>query len=185
MANEIGFGYDPQECAQHFLVVIPRKKDSSVSVYERFAWDDGEQKTGLPGDENMKQKIVLSRDKWNIVKPTLEDYLNKMLKFTGRKTGRFILGETPVERLLGKEIMVLLWAIEDCDVSVIPDAIRNWQGLTREEKWWLFTMTNATTGDADYKRGWRIALRYAITDNPVMDSKEQRGLFDSLRREVI
>jgi hypothetical protein len=179
--NEIlGFGYDPIECAQHFLVVIPKKKDSNVAIYERYVWDNAtEQTTGLPGD-NPKAKVFISREKWDLVKPAIEDYLNRTLKATKRKTSRFIIGQTPIERLLGKEIMVLLWAIEDCDKLAIPNAIQNWQGFSREEKWWLFTMTNAVTGDADYKRGWRIALRYAITDNPVIERKLQPDLFEGL-----
>ena len=40
-------------------------------------------------------------------------------------------------------------------------------------------MTNATTGHADDKRGWRKAIRYAITENPIDDkSKLQLKLFD-------
>jgi hypothetical protein len=38
-------------------------------------------------------------------------------------------------------------------------------------------MTNATTGHADDKRGWRKAIRYAITENPI-DEKGQINLFD-------
>ena len=41
-------------------------------------------------------------------------------------------------------------------------------------------MTNAITGDADSKRGWRIALRYAITDNFQAEEKSQQDLFASL-----
>ena len=174
----IGFGYEPAECAQHFSVYIPRKKESFVSVFECFSADDDV--LDSMGKSTSKLKVSLSREKWDLVRPAIEENLNKTLKSTDRKSGRFVIGVTKVERLLGKEIMVLLWAIEDCDKSVIPDAIRNWNGLSREERWWLFTMTNAATGDADYKRGWRIALRYAITENPVIEKKAQLGLFDGI-----
>ena len=51
------------------------------------------------------------------------------------KTGKFPQhGGTPVEQLFGKEMMVLLWAIEDCDPSVISTAVRNWKGLLAEER---------------------------------------------------
>ena len=43
---------------------------------------------------------------------------------------------------------MLAWAIEDADPSLIPAAVKNWLGLTPEERWWLFTMTNAATGHA-------------------------------------
>ena len=52
-------------------------------------------------------------------------------------------------------------------------------GLSREERWWLFTMTNAVTGHADDKRGWRKAIRYALTENPIDDEKhKQLNIFD-------
>ncbi|MEA3325681.1 MAG: DUF3780 domain-containing protein, partial [Euryarchaeota archaeon] len=36
-------------------------------------------------------------------------------------------------------------------------------------RWWLFTMTNAATGHAIYgkSRGWRKAVQYSLTENPV------------------
>ena len=69
--------------------------------------------------------------------------------------------------MFGKETLLLVWAIEDCDPSIIPVAIRNWLGLSPEERWWLFTMTNASSGGLNDKYGWRKAIRYALTENPV------------------
>lgn len=206
----IGFGFYPEEAQQHFLVVsYPQRSERSVAVYERFVWDDAEvQHSGLPkelsrnfddyvlaaplrdiDDENkldkkIRLKIVLSPRKWSMVKVALETEMNRILKSENMRVGHFKIGQVPVERLLGKEMMVLLWAIEDCDPSVIPNAIKNWCGLSREERWWLFTMTNAATGEADDKRGWRIALRYAITDNPVMERVSQGNLLDSLAQNI-
>jgi hypothetical protein len=40
-------------------------------------------------------------------------------------------------------------------------------------------MTNAVTGQADDKRGWRKAIRYALTENPIDDEKhKQLNIFD-------
>jgi hypothetical protein len=40
----------------------------------------------------------------------------------------------------------------------IPNALRNWEALDPEERWWLYTMTVATTGQAMQKGlGWRKA----------------------------
>jgi len=38
-----------------------------------------------------------------------------------------------------------------------------------EERWWLYTMTAAASGDYVSGRGvgWRKAVRYALTENPV------------------
>ena len=40
-----------------------------------------------------------------------------------------------------------------------------------EERWWLYTMTNAATGHAVQGRnkGWRKAVRYSLTENPISD----------------
>ena len=41
--------------------------------------------------------------------------------------------------------------------------------------WWLFTMTNAATGHALHgkNKGWRKAVRFALTENPVSSSNRQ------------
>jgi hypothetical protein len=176
----IGFGFDPQEAEQHFMIIIPSSHSEEVLVFERFEWDeDFKRVSGIP-PADAKFKVSISYAKWKLVKSALETEMNKTLKVTNKMVGKFKTGMTPIERLLGKEMMVLLWAIEDCDPSVIPNAIRNWCGLSREERWWLFTMTNATTGDANFKRGWRIALRYAITDNPILEEGTQGNILESL-----
>jgi hypothetical protein len=87
--------------------------------------------------------------------------------------GKWQTGQTPVSRLLGKELVLLAWAIEDADPALIPQAIRNWHGLAPEERWWLFTMTNAATGHAlgGSGKGWRKAVRFALTENPVYSAR--------------
>lgn len=164
-----GFGYIPEEAKHHFLVRISRSKEQKVLVYERFQWDEDEPQKSEVDYENVK--VVLDRHKWDLVKDAIENELNKTLKNNNITVGKFKAGDIPVDRLLGKEMILLLWAIEDSDPSLISTAIRNWLGFSREERWWLFTMTNATTGHADDKRGWRKAIRYAITENPVDDNK--------------
>ena len=36
-------------------------------------------------------------------------------------------------------------------------------------------MANAVTGHADDKRGWRKAIRFALTENPVDDIENNQG----------
>lgn len=74
----------------------------------------------------------------------------------------------PLSRLFGKELLVLMWAVELADPGLIPTALGNWDGLAREERWWLYTMTAASGGFfQDGNQGWRKALRYALTENLV------------------
>jgi len=191
-----GFGVDPMQTQNHFYIWIPSKEEEflpcqsghtrairyeggqlAVQVYERYSWTaDGEQILDLAD----KLRIEISKHKWGEVKAALTSEFNFRLKKDGLKIGKFsAAGGTPVERLLGKEMMVLLWAIEDCDPSLISTAVRNWKGLMPEERWWLYTMTNAATGEPRDRRGWRIALRYALCDNPVVE-RSLRTLFDDI-----
>ena len=173
----IGFGYLPEETKHHFLVRIPKDKGQKVLVFERFIWDEKHLQESETDEANIK--VRLDRHKWNLVKDAIQSELNRTLQENNIIVGNFKTGDTPVDRLLGKEVVLLLWAIEDSDPSLIPIAVRNWLGFSREERWWLFTMTNASTGQADDKRGWRKAIRYAITENPIDDKrKKQVSFFD-------
>lgn len=82
------------------------------------------------------------------------------------------MGENKVERLLGKELLILAWAIEEAPEETIPNAVRNWIGLKPEERWWLYAITAAATGGVDDTNiGWRKALRYALTENPLNETE--------------
>ena len=178
-----GFGVEPEESQNHFFVVIPnRGEDDKVRVYERYTWTQDSLSDILPKDERERlsvyadgQRLVkndilrieVSKHKWNLVSKELTAEFNARLKEQKKKIGKFSPGGTPVEKLFGKEMMVLLWGIEDCDPSNIPTALRNWKGLMPEERWWLYTMTNASTGGLYDRRGWRTALRYALCGNPI------------------
>jgi len=158
-----GFGADPTQSISHFLVLTA--PDVPVQVYERYSWTgEGEQVPG-PAD---RLRIEVPKCMWDGVKAVLTAEFNTRLKKEGMKTGRFLQkGSVPLERLFGKEMMVLLWAVEDCDPSVIPAAVRNWKGLMPEERWWLYMMTNAATGEMYDRKGWRRTLGFALGENPV------------------
>ena len=78
-------------------------------------------------------------------------------------------------------------SIEECDPFLISTAMRNWLGLVPEERWWLYTMTNASTGHAvnGKGKGWRKAGHFALNENPGSESGQSAvrkrqigGLFD-------
>ena len=176
-----GFGFDPTQGLNYFYVISQPKPIGAASVppvqvYERFSWTaDGDQQL-TPAD---RLRIEISKNKWIEVKAALTSEFNARLKKEGLKPGKFPqFGGMPVERLFGKELMLLLWAIEDCDLSAVSTAVRNWKGLLPEERWWLYTMTNAATGEIHDRKGWRKALRYALCENPVVE--RQMAIFDVL-----
>lgn len=146
-----------------FLVRIPRTAREAITIHEVFG---GPPK---PEDREWRPETVLraevSRPKWDMISGELRSELNRRLRDLGRKAGRWSLGDNPVQRLLGKELLVLAWAIELDDVTPeeVAVAVRNWQGLKAEERWWLYTMTAASTGNAHQQgQGWRGALRHAL-----------------------
>lgn len=159
----LGFGFRPEESLHHFLVCIPAKADASVMIYERFAWQGDVSQQSLNSYED-KAKAAISRHKWKRLEEVLKTEFNGRLKKRKLPAGKFINGQIPVEWLFGKEMLLLVWSVEDCDPAVIPVAARNWLGLAPEERWWLFTMTNAAAGNAGDRGGWRKALRYALAE---------------------
>ncbi|GAC1452849.1 MAG: DUF3780 domain-containing protein [Chamaesiphon sp.] len=181
-----GFGFIAAESEHHFLVTIPTRKQENVLISEHFTWDASEARQELSfalGNEDNKMRVILPRRMWDAIADAVKAEFNQRLKQDGLKTGQWKTGRTALSRLFGKELVLLAWAIEDADPALITVGIKNWLGLTPEERWWLFTMTNAATGHAISGRGkgWRKAVRYALTENPVSDYRPQKielPLFD-------
>ena len=174
-----GFGFVPTESEHHFLVTIPARKEENIFVSEHFTWDESEARRKLSfalGREDDKMRVVLPRSKWDVIADPVRAEFNQRLKQNGLKAGQWKTGQTALSRLFGKELVLLAWAIEDADPALTPIAMKNWLGLAPEERWWLFTMTNAATGHALTGRGkgWRKAVRYALTENPVSDYCPQK-----------
>lgn len=168
-----GFGFCPMESSHHFRVTIPAGSQQEIIISEHFTYDeeDGSKPATLSESHDGQLKVILSRAKWNIIADEVRVEFNRRLKGYEVKAGKWKTGVTPVSRPLGKELVLLCWAIEDADPATIPTAIRNWQGLAQEERWWLYTMTNAATGHAvsGRNKGWRKAVRFALTENPITD----------------
>ena len=173
-----GFGFCPQASAHHFLVTIPAGNREEVLISEHLTWDEAtpaRPPTFALGEIEGKLRVLLPRAKWDAIADEVRVELNKRLKQEGLKGGAWKTGTNPVSRLLGKELVLLAWAIEEADPALIPAALKNWLGLVPEERWWLYTMTCAATGHAlqGRNKGWRKAVRYALTENPVSDAPHE------------
>jgi hypothetical protein len=183
--RSIGFGFVPSESEHHFLVTMPSNTGNSIYISEHLTWDDSTARRELNfalGQEDAKVRVVLPHRKWEAIADAARAEFNRRLRQYGLKTGKWKGGQTPLSCLFGKELVLLAWAIEDADPGLISAAINNWLGLTPEERWWLFTMTNAATGHAitGRNKGWRKAVRYALTENPVSDVQPERREFELL-----
>ena len=166
------FGFEPDESPSHFLVHIPAGSSLAVEFSEHLSWDEERVESSShygTEREDGQVRCSLSRAKWNDIAEVIRAEFNARLKKAGRRPGKWRTGYNPVARMLGKELTLLAWAIEDADPALTGTAIANWQGLAPEERWWLFTMTAAATGHYSLgrNRGWRKAVRFALTENPV------------------
>ena len=148
----------------YFLRAGSETKDLHFKVHRDF---DGRTVSNRRVVVRQDNKVIFSNTKWTKVNSVIKNAFNRRLPDEKLTVGNFEDYHIPFGRLYGKELMLLLWAIEDAEVAAIDLAIKNWLGLSPEERWWLFTMTNASTGHYTDKRGWRLALRYALTENPV------------------
>ena len=181
-ARPRGFGFRPDESEHHFVVTIPGGHRKDVLVAEHLSF--GPDRTHVPlgsGVADARFRATLARPKWDAIANDVRVEFNRRLRKQGLPSGRWKRGDNFVTRLLGKELTLLAWAVEDADPALIPTAIKNWLGLAPEERWWLFTMTNAATGHVVHGRnkGWRKAVRFALTENPVVgiDRDRQGELF--------
>ncbi|AKU92643.1 DUF3780 domain-containing protein [Vulgatibacter incomptus] len=172
-SKAMGLGFLPEEARHGFVLHLPSSPspDSEVSISEHREFEVDEGRLRLPvltkGDPAVR--VVLRRGQWEALAGAFWAEATQRLKRSGLEAIRQPKrGDVPLHPLLGKELCVLAWAIEDADPQIIPEAIRNWEGLAPEERWWLYTMTAAATGQAHQRGiGWRKALRFALTENPI------------------
>ena len=155
----LGFGVPATSDPHHFLIKIPRANTGKVHITERLGLQ------ALSDEHAIIDRILLERPRWTAIRSEVQRAFNARLKAHGLKTSAWKVGDNPVDRLLGKELCVLAWAVEQMDTDRIPVAVRNWLAMRPEERWWLFAMTAMSTGGVhDGDRGWRLALKHALGD---------------------
>jgi hypothetical protein len=172
-----GFGVPATSDPHHFIVQIPRGNAAPVLICEHL---------GMGSDtarEQVIDRILLERHRWTAIRAEVQRAFNARLNEHNLAIGTWKVGDTPVDRLLGKELCVLAWAIERLEPEKIRIAVRNWLALRPEERWWLFGMTAMATGgihDAD--KGWRVALRHALGDVAQNELPRPRSLVETTGR---
>lgn len=187
----IGLGFLPDEARHGFLIDVPKGSGGNdmVCISEHRGNDlDGmgvrESVTTTPGDLSLR--VLIDRARWLALAPGFWEEANRRLRANGLSPARFQKNPNkpiPVHPSLGKELCILCWAVEEATQDDIPNALHNWEALAPEERWWLYTMTVATTGQAMQKGiGWRKALRAAIADNTYVKGE---GMSPRARRELL
>ena len=187
----VGLGFLPDEARHGFVIDIPKGSGQGdlicISEYRGADLDHlGVRAMALPAPGDPALRVVIDRNRWLALAPAFWDEANRRLRANGLPHSKFLKNPAkpiPVHPSLGKELCVLCWAVEEAPADDIPNALHNWEALAPEERWWLYTMTVATTGQAMQKGvGWRKALRAALADNPFVKGE---GLSPRARRELL
>lgn len=187
----VGLGFLPDEARHGFLIDIPKGSAGSDNIYiSEHRGDDlnqlGERSGEIPSPNDPALRVFIDRNRWLALAPAFWDEANRRLRANGLPSAKFVRNPAkpvPVHASLGKELCVLCWAVEEATPDDIPNALRNWDALAPEERWWLYTMTVATTGQALHRGiGWRKALRAALADNPFVKGE---GMSPRARRELL
>jgi hypothetical protein len=171
-----GFGVPATSDPHHFVVAIPRGNTAPILIREHLGMGSESAR------EQVIDRVLLERPRWTAIRSEVQRAFNARLAEHGLAGGTWKVGETAVDRLLGKELCVLAWAVERLDPDKIRVAVRNWLALRPEERWWLFGMTAVATGGVqDAEKGWRVALRRALGDvaqNALMKPRTLHRLVD-------
>jgi hypothetical protein len=150
-AETIGFGTPVGAYIHHYILSIGQ---DSVTLIENLGMKE----------ENTQDivRAVISRQQWDVIGETVERVFNRRLKEHNLAPCSWEHEETKMDRLLGRELCVLLWAIQDTsDAKEIHKALLYWfNKMTPEELWWLFSVAVRDAEDT----GWRKALRYAFAN---------------------
>ena len=125
----------------HVLVTIPEGRAGEVLFEE----DWGVAQAGGP---DRVVRCALPRPRWNTIANLAKQALNERLKEQNLPAARWLIGENRVERFLGKEMVVLAWAIEAAEEEDLDAVAAAWAALRPEERWWLFGRVASAAGTA-------------------------------------
>ena len=125
----LGFGVPATSDPHHFKVMIPKANSGKVQISEYL---------GLQAQSDefaVIDRVLLDRPRWTAIRAEVQRAFNARLKNYNLSSATWVVGENLVDRLLGKELCVLAWAIEGMSMENIPVAVRNWLALRPEERW--------------------------------------------------
>lgn len=173
----LGFGVPATSDPHHFKVIVPRSITAPVQVSEYLGLQ------ALSDEHSVIDRAVLDRARWAAIRSEVQRAFNARLGTHDLKPSAWKAGDNLIDRLLGKELCVLVWAVEHMEMEKIPVAVRNWLALRPEERWWLFGMTAMSTGGiGDGDKGWRLALRHALGDVAQSEQLSPRARRSSAQR---
>ncbi len=155
MPERIDFGA-PAACGSHrFRLEIPQASRAAVSLYEEVGFADDER---CPEGALLRARV--KRVCWSAVSALVTREFNERLLAGKQTPGKWRTGGVWLERMLGRELCVLFWALEHAASGAEALRMANaWQEFRPEERLWLFGRTARSAPLADHcQRGWRRAL---------------------------
>jgi hypothetical protein len=162
----IGFGL--LEWVRHYHRITITKH--CVSIEEIF---ESGKDFEIIDDTRIKLRAIVSRSVWDGIAETAERDFNRRLAQRNLKTGTW-KSITIMDRLLGKELLVLIWAAEQAqNKDEIRHICGSWSQFSPEERWWLSTMTAAATGAVGDRHGWRKALYYGLSGRSALQEVQR------------
>lgn len=176
----VGFGVPDSIDPHHFVVRIPTGNAGDIEIIEKFGVNS------QSDDVDELLRCRLPRPAWTGIREEAKRILNERLREKKLKPSRWMPGENKVERLLGRELCLLAWAVEAAQPAQYDAACVSWAALKPEERWWLFRMCdNATGAAADIDRGWRKAVRIGLTETPGPASRTSSRSTAAKRNETV
>ena len=163
-----GFAYCPEIRRHHIFLELPTRLGEDAVFVE----DTSDRETPV-------EKARLPLRYWTEFQTPVAAHFNQRIKehpdLKSCPKARFVRGKRiPLDLLLGRELLVLAWAVEpwtedpdkDPVILHLHQALEAWLGMMPEERWTLYRLTNARAGHwRDLGKGWRKALRYGLCGN--------------------
>src|SRR5260221_3902731 len=98
-----------------YLVRLTKGREAKVQVFEVFGQPPTEREAQSAPETILRCEAY--REVWDVISPEIRSEFNRRLKVERKPAGRWGADETIVQRLFGKELLVLLWAVESTDVK--------------------------------------------------------------------
>lgn len=127
--------------------------------------DGGTQLLRMQGPDSSDAAAVayLDAKRWQAIEGHARAEFNRRLPEEYR--GTWGKGWARLDSQFGKELALLFWIAEPpTPAEALSDAVKAWLELAPEERWWLYTTTNATSNHPAFgpTTGWRMAVKTAL-----------------------
>lgn len=153
-----GFGAERGDDVHRFMVRVPSNNNEAVSVTEEFGFLD----PVYAVTPREVLRCVVNRNLWKALTPVIGREFNGRLREVRLRTGRWRVGETPVDHLFGRELCILVWAARACvnlngsktriNQKRLERIILRWKAMNAVDRWTLYAQVAAEGEPNDIKK---------------------------------